>query len=80
MMSHSADGSEANKNLLGLEKGGRGARPEIKTGDQDRGSVVRVSCVRTQEAKDAVVESSVLVIVDCGDATVPANNISNQRP
>lgn len=45
-----------------------------------RGSVVRVSGVRTQEAKDAVVKSSVLVVIDFGDAAVPANNISNKRP
>lgn len=45
-----------------------------------RGSVVRVSCVRAQEAKDAVVKSSVLVVIDFGDAAVPANKISNKRP
>lgn len=40
---------------------------------------MRVSCVRAQEAKDAVVKSSVLAVIDFGDAAVPAN-ISNKRP
>lgn len=44
-----------------------------------RGSVMRGSYVRAQEAKDAVVTSSVLAVVDFGDAAAPAN-ISNRRP
>lgn len=38
-----------------------------------------VSSVRAQEAKDAVVKLSVLVI-DVGDGAVLANNMSNKRP
>lgn len=39
-----------------------------------RGSIVGVSCVRAQEAKDAVVKLSVLVVIDFGDGAVLANN------
>ena len=38
-----------------------------------------VSSVRAQEAKDAVVKLSVLVI-DFGDGAVLANNMSNKGP
>lgn len=34
---------------------------------------MRVSCVRKQEAKDAVVKLSVLVVIDFGDGAVLAN-------
>ena len=77
MMPQSADGSDANKNLLGLQEG----RSWNQTGDQDAigGSAVGVSSVRAQEAKDAVVKLSVLVI-DFGDGAVLANNMSNKGP